>query len=941
MILFAASIGLSYSQSVPQGINYQAVARDNDGEIIAEKEVELKVRLLTVKNEEDIFYEELHTVKTNKLGLFTVIIGKGQPISGEFKKTPWKEEEIWVNVDIKYEGQAAFTPITNSKLYTVPYAFVAGEVMDPSDNDTRYQITNCPCQVGLVKLDVYYLGADNVTIKVYADANLNKLVNTFSNVMSGHTLQFDATLNPPNGTFTDVTYVEIIGSQNSVTPMNTKCTDYDQDLNNPVAGETFGNFSVLTHTDKNNSMCSACDMKPDWKLGGNALFDDCNIIGTLTPADFVFNTDNTERMRIYKDGDVNITNTLDVGIDLNVGNNADIGNDLTVRKNVNLNTLGGSTNNYGPFTVSQVSPSHLTGTLTVEEATDLKKTLNVDGITDLNSTLRVNNQSASELSGSLTVDGVSLLNNTLNVKGTTTLEHTLEVLRQAELRDSLIVDSIAILKGGVIIGGKATFESQVTISVTDDEVSTFDTQDSTADNGMNYNAYGLQVEGINQGIAVKVRGDRGNKNNFVSFWDNSTTAGATTPSGATVTSPTPTMWGRIEGEREFPISEYSNNADYLFDQRSLSYDVLDADLDLAWTSIDLLMALNTLGGAIGGASACVGLGACAVLPAPSEIAAAVANLVLVAVQEGFAIYANVRAHDNRDIYNTNKTTFRGVTYASGAGDYAEYLLRRDVAEKMTFGDIVGVSGAMVSKNTENADKMMVVSYKPIVLGNMPQPNMEDNYEKVAFMGQVPVKVYGVVNIGDYIIPMGLNNGIGKAVSPSEIEIADLNKIVGIAWESSNIAHKITLINTAVGIDNSNTVTAVQKLEKKLNDQNSQIEELKNQILEINNILAGNDAGHIVSSPQNHQDPSSVVSNKNAPKAQEIYYYEITDQDFENGLNLALKQLRDSDVDLENNEFYKRLKNESGYKKEIKDKLQTKLDNTVHFHKEINKKMMER
>ena len=59
-----------------------------------------------------------------------------------------------------------------------------------------------------------------------------------------------------------------------------------------------------------------------------------------------------------------------------------------------------------------------------------------------------------------------------------------------------------------------------------------------------------------------------------------------------------------------------------------------------------------------------------------------------------------------------------------------------------FGDVVGVIGGEVSKEFVYADKFMVVSAAPAMLGNMPQPNSEHLFEKIAFMGQVPVKLRG-------------------------------------------------------------------------------------------------------------------------------------------------------------------------------------------------------
>ena len=83
---------------------------------------------------------------------------------------------------------------------------------------------------------------------------------------------------------------------------------------------------------------------------------------------------------------------------------------------------------------------------------------------------------------------------------------------------------------------------------------------------------------------------------------------------------------------------------------------------------------------------------------------------------------------------------------------------------------------------------------------MPPENMKENYEIVAFMGQIPVRVRGAVNKGDYIIPSGLNDGTGVAVAPELLTSDELSRVVGQAWSSSS-GTDVSLINVCVGISN--------------------------------------------------------------------------------------------------------------------------------------------
>ena len=150
----------------------------------------------------------------------------------------------------------------------------------------------------------------------------------------------------------------------------------------------------------------------------------------------------------------------------------------------------------------------------------------------------------------------------------------------------------------------------------------------------------------------------------------------------------------------------------------------------------------------------------------------------------------------------------GVSFGSGNGDYAEYLEREVLNEDMAFGMIVGVRGGKISKNTENAEQLMAISMAPIVLGNMPPKGKEQNYNKVAFMGQIPVRVHGKVKSGDYIITSGKNDGYGLAVSPDLITIDQVGKIVGRSW-AYGTNEGDNLVNMVVGVK-SNEISHLMK-----------------------------------------------------------------------------------------------------------------------------------
>ena len=157
---------------------------------------------------------------------------------------------------------------------------------------------------------------------------------------------------------------------------------------------------------------------------------------------------------------------------------------------------------------------------------------------------------------------------------------------------------------------------------------------------------------------------------------------------------------------------------------------------------------------------------------------------------------------------------RGTAFESGGADYAEWLKKYDENETLTYGDVVGVKAGEISARFLDAEKFMVISQNPTVTGAMPLQDEQYKYKKVAFIGQVPVKVLGEVHKGDYILPSGNGDGMAIAVHPDQMRLHDYKRIIGVAWDEYHGNELFSLINTAVGIntnDLSNELYGMQAL----------------------------------------------------------------------------------------------------------------------------------
>jgi len=102
------------------GINYQAVIRDANNNIIINSPVNLKISILNNING-DIVYSENFNLTTNNFGLINTVIGSGNVETGDFDEIDWSKK-YFVKIDLDAENTNHFETISITKLNSVPYS---------------------------------------------------------------------------------------------------------------------------------------------------------------------------------------------------------------------------------------------------------------------------------------------------------------------------------------------------------------------------------------------------------------------------------------------------------------------------------------------------------------------------------------------------------------------------------------------------------------------------------------------------------------------------------------------------------------------------------------------------------------------------------------------------------------------------------------------------
>lgn len=120
-VLFCA---ITFAQSVPQGINYQAVARDANGAVLMNQTLTIQFSVISDITTSAVSWQETHTVSTNDYGLYTAIIGQGTATnvgsSASFDVIDWGASNHLLKVEVDYGG--GLIDMGTTVFMSVPYS---------------------------------------------------------------------------------------------------------------------------------------------------------------------------------------------------------------------------------------------------------------------------------------------------------------------------------------------------------------------------------------------------------------------------------------------------------------------------------------------------------------------------------------------------------------------------------------------------------------------------------------------------------------------------------------------------------------------------------------------------------------------------------------------------------------------------------------------------
>ena len=109
LFLFMITSVAGFAQQ-PAQVNYQGVARKADGSPVAEQAISLRLSIHDGAPGSPAVYTETRTLRTNKFGLFTTVIGSAGANSqtGSMSAVAWSTGNKFLQVELDPEGGSNF-----------------------------------------------------------------------------------------------------------------------------------------------------------------------------------------------------------------------------------------------------------------------------------------------------------------------------------------------------------------------------------------------------------------------------------------------------------------------------------------------------------------------------------------------------------------------------------------------------------------------------------------------------------------------------------------------------------------------------------------------------------------------------------------------------------------------------------------------------------------
>jgi hypothetical protein len=132
ILMIFISVNTAAFSQFNKGISFQAIARNSQGLIMSNQKLQIRISILTDTIENNIVYQEIKSITTNPLGLFSVLIGADEiakiKTEGNFNNIKWGDKAHFIRVEIDPENHFQFIQLGQQAINYVAYALTTEHI---------------------------------------------------------------------------------------------------------------------------------------------------------------------------------------------------------------------------------------------------------------------------------------------------------------------------------------------------------------------------------------------------------------------------------------------------------------------------------------------------------------------------------------------------------------------------------------------------------------------------------------------------------------------------------------------------------------------------------------------------------------------------------------------------------------------------------------------
>ena len=124
-LLFTTVMILHAQDKMPQAVSYQAVARDAQGKVVAQKAIGIQVEILKGSTTGAVVFSETHFPTSSQTGTVNLLIGQGTRKIGTFSSVDWGADTHYLQLSMDLSGGSNYEKVSTTQMLPVPYALYA------------------------------------------------------------------------------------------------------------------------------------------------------------------------------------------------------------------------------------------------------------------------------------------------------------------------------------------------------------------------------------------------------------------------------------------------------------------------------------------------------------------------------------------------------------------------------------------------------------------------------------------------------------------------------------------------------------------------------------------------------------------------------------------------------------------------------------------------